>query len=179
MADRSASHLWLMRFIWLGLCLVLIVLQLLPLDTTPKGWAAPQLILALTFAWVLRRPEYVTPLMIALVFLLTDLLFQRPPGLWAALVLISSEALRARATRLRDLAFAAEWLHVAVTLVIITLGYRAALTLLLIDQAPLGLSLIQMMMTLMAYPLVVITSQFLFGVRKLAPGDVNAMRQHL
>lgn len=179
MADRTSSHLWLMRFIWLGACLVLIILHLLPLDTTPKVWAAPQLILALTFAWVLRRPDYVPPLMIACVFLLTDLLFQRPPGLWAALVLISSEALRARATRLRDLAFTAEWLHVAVTLVIITLSYRMVLTLLLIDQAPLGLSLIEMIMTLMAYPLVVITSQILFRVRKLAPGDVNAMRQRL
>ncbi len=179
MADRAISHLWLMRFIWLGLCLVLIILHLLPLDTTPKGWAAPQLILALTFAWVLRRPDYVPPLMIALVFLLTDFLFQRPPGLWAALVLISSEALRARATRLRDLAFAAEWLHVAITLVIITLIYRVVLMLLLIDQAPLGLSLIEMIMTLIAYPLVVLISQILFRVRKLAPGDVNAMRQSL
>ena len=75
MADRVALHLWLMRFIWLGLCLGLMFLHLLPLDSTPKGWAAPQLILALTFAWVLRRPEFVTPLMIALVFLLSDFLF--------------------------------------------------------------------------------------------------------
>ena len=179
MAERSASHLWLMRFIWLLLCLLLIFMHLLPLDTTPKGWAGPQLIIALTFAWVLRRPEYVPPLMIALVFLLADLLHQRPPGLWAALVLIGSEALRTRATRLRDMAFAAEWMHVAVTLVIMTLGYRLVLSVLLIDQVSLGLSLIQMLMTLIAYPLIVIISQTIFRVRKLAPGNVHAMRQHL
>lgn len=179
MADRVALHLWLMRFIWLGLCLLLIFLHLLPLDSTPKGWAAPQLILALTFAWVLRRPKFVTPLMIAMVFLLSDLLFQRPPGLWAALVLIGSEALRVRATRLRDLAFVAEWINVSIILIIITLGYRLVLTLLLIDQVPLGLSLIQMLMTLIAYPFVVITSQILFRVRKLAPGDIDAMKHRL
>ncbi|VAV88211.1 Rod shape-determining protein MreD [hydrothermal vent metagenome] len=179
MADRASSHLWLMRFIWLGLCLLLIFLHLLPLDTTPRGWAAPQLIIALTFAWVLRRPEYVPPLLIALVFLLADLLQQRPPGLWAALVLIGSEALRVRATRLRDMAFAVEWIHVAVTLVIMTLSYRLVLSLLLIDQASLGLSLTQMLMTLISYPLIVIISQTIFRVRKLAPGNIDAIRPHL
>ncbi len=179
MADRVALHLWFMRFVWLGLCLAMIFLHLLPLDSTPKGWAAPELTLALTFAWALRRPEYVPPLMIALVFLLADLLFQRPPGLWAALVLIGADALRTRAMRLRDMPFVAEWLHVAVILVVMTLGYRMVLSLLLVDQAPMGLSLIQMLMTLIAYPFVVIASQILFRVRKLVPGDIEAMGMRL
>ena len=179
MVERASWHLWLMRFIWLLLCLLLIIVHLLPLSTTPKSWAAPQLIIALTFAWILRRPEYVPPLMIALVFLLADLLHQRPPGLWAALVLIGSEALRGRAARLRDMPFAAEWAHVAVTLLTMTLGYRLVLSLLMIDQAPLGLSLIQMLMTLIFYPLIVILSQTIFRVRKLAPGNTLSMRQRL
>ncbi len=176
MAERSATYLWTMRSVYVGLCVAVIFLRLLPLDTLPRGWAGPDLILALTLAWGLRRPEFVPPLLVAAVFLLCDLLFHRPPGLWAALVLIGSQTLRARAPDLRDLTFPVEWASVATTLVAMTLGYRIILGLLMVDQAPLGLSLMEMVMTLVAYPLVVLLSQSLLGVRKVAPGELNAMR---
>lgn len=176
MAERSATYLWAMRAVYVGLCLGLVFLRLLPLDTLPRGWAGPDLILAITLAWGLRRPEFVPPLLVAAVFLLCDLLFHRPPGLWAALVLIGSQTLRARAPDLRDLTFPVEWASVATTLVAMTLGYRIILGLLMVDQAPLGLSLMEMLMTLLAYPLVVLVSHSLLGVRKLAPGELNAMR---
>ncbi len=166
---------WIMRALYVLIVMIVLFVRLLPLDTVPKVWAAPELALAVTFAWVLRRPEFVPPLLIALVFLLADLLLQRPPGLWAALVLIGSEALRARAPGLRDLTFPVEWLTVAITLAIMTLGNRIILGLMVVDQAPLGLSLIQMVMTLIAYPVVVLATRTVFGVRKRAPGDVDMM----
>lgn len=178
MAERPGAFLWTMRALYAGLCLAIIFLHLLPLDTVPRGWAGPDLVLALTFAWVLRRPEFVPPLLLALVFLLCDLLFHRPPGLWAALVLIGSQTLRARARELRDLTFSIEWLSVATTLLAMTIAYRVILATLLVDQVPLGLSLMQMAMTLAAYPLVVIVSQAVFGVRRLAPGDVDPLGGH-
>ena len=137
----------------------LIFLHLLPLETLPRGWAGPDVMLALTFAWLLRRPDYVPPLLIAAVFLLADLLFQRPPGLWAALVLLGNQALRAREPVLRDLTFAVEWLSVATTLFVMMLGYRVILALMMVDQAPLGLSLMQVIATLLVYPLVAIVSK--------------------
>jgi rod shape-determining protein MreD len=164
-----------MRILFGMLCLVLIFLHLLPLQILPRGWAGPDVMLALTFAWVLRRPDFVPPLLIAGLFLLTDLLFQRPPGLWAALVLLGSQALRAREPGLRDLTFAVEWVSVATTLVAMTLGYRFILALLMVDQAPLGLSLMQLVLTLMVYPLVALISHSAFGVRKIAPGDIDAL----
>jgi len=176
MAERNATYLWSMRALFLGLCLLLIFLRLLPLDTLPRGWAGPDLILAITLAWGLRRPEFVPPVLVAGVFLLCDLLFHRPPGLWAGLVLIGSQTLRARAPDLRDLTFPVEWLSVATTLLAMTLGYRLVLSVLMIDQAPLGLSLMEMVMTLLAYPVVVVLSQWLLGVRKVAPGELDAMR---
>ena len=166
---------WLMRSLYVLVCMLLLFIQLLPLDTVPKVWAAPELMLAVTFAWVLRRPEFAPATLIAAIFLLADLLLQRPPGLWAALVLIGGETLRARAPGLRDLTFPVEWLTVATTLVIMTLGYRVILGLTVVDQAPLGLSLIQLVMTMIAYPVVVLVTQTIFGVRKLAPGDVDTM----
>jgi rod shape-determining protein MreD len=163
-----------MRMLFGVLCLLLIFLHLLPLQLLPRGWAGPDVMLALTFAWVLRRPDFVPPLLIAGLFLLTDLLFQRPPGLWAALVLLGSQTLRAREPGLRDLTFAVEWVSVATTLVAMTLGYRIILAILMVDQAPLGLSLMQLVLTLMVYPVVALISHTAFGVRKIAPGDIDA-----
>ncbi len=173
MAENASLNMWIMRVTYLGLALMVIFLSLLPLQTLPRGWAGPDIIVAVTFAWVLRRPEFVPPWLVALVLLLADLMFHRPPGLWAALVLVGAETLRARHVGLRDLTFAVEWVSVATTLVALTLGYRVILAILMVDQAPLGLSLMQMVMTLLIYPVVVVLSQVLLGVRKLAPGDVE------
>lgn len=176
MDERGQAYLWAMRALFLALCAGVMFLRLMPLDTLPRGWAGPDLIVALVLAWSLRRPEYVPPLLIAAVMLLTDLLFQRPPGLWAALVVIGSQALKARAQDLRDLTFMMEWASVATTLVVMTLGFRIVLGITLVDQAPLGLSLMEMVATLLAYPVVVFASHFVLGVRKAAPGDLDAMR---
>jgi rod shape-determining protein MreD len=175
MGDTPQSRHWLMSALYLGLCTLLAFLSLLPLDTAPRAWAGPDLILALTCAWVVRRPDFVPVTLVALVFLLTGLLFQLPPGLWAALVLIATETLRGRSAGLRDLTFAAEWVTVAITLTGITLANQVILGVLLVDRPPLGLSLMQLVMTLVAYPLVVLASQFLMGVRKQTPGDVDAL----
>ena len=175
MVDSPQTRIWLMRLFYLGLCTLLTFFNLLPLDTHPGSWAGPDLILALSCAWVLRRPEFVPSALIALVFLLTGLLFQMPPGLWAAFVVLGTETLRARAPGLRDLTFAAEWVTVAVTLIIMTLANQVVLGVLLVQRPPLGLNLMQLFMTLAAYPLVVYVSQIAFGVRKQTPGDVDAL----
>ena len=176
MAERSATFLWSMRFLYLVLCGLVMFIHLLPLEPVTTFWAAPDLMIALTFAWVLRRPEYAPLVFITGAFLLADFLFHRPPGLWAALVLIGSQTLRAKAPDLRDLTFPMEWLSVATTLIAITIGYRIVLLILVIDAPPLPLSLIQVLTTLAAYPLVVLASQTVLRVRKIAPGEVDAMR---
>lgn len=175
MADRLIPRHWIMRLLYLALCVVLIFFLLLPLDILPPSWAGPDLMLALTFAWIVRRPEYVPAVLIALVALSMDLLLQRPPGLWAALVVVGAETLRKRVLTLRDLGFMAEWASVASTMILTTLGYRIVLALLMVDQAPLGLSLMQLISTLMIYPLVALVSQIILGVRKLTPGDVDTI----
>ncbi|MBE0454360.1 rod shape-determining protein MreD [Roseovarius autotrophicus] len=177
MAEESAFHLWLMRALFSGLAGLLVFLHLLPLDTVPPGWAGPDLFVALTFAWAVRRPDFVPPLLVAGLALMMDLLFHRPPGLWAALTLVGTEALRRRAPALRDMTFAADWAAVAGTLVAITLGYRLVLSVFLVPQPPIGLSLMQLLSTLLAYPLVALVSHLFLGVRKAAPGDLAGTRR--
>jgi len=175
MAERSEAQVWSMRALFAALCIVVVFWRLLPLDSLPRGWAGPDLILALSCAWVLRRPEYAPPLLIAAMILLADFLFQRPPGLWAALALIGTETLKSRAPGLRDMGFGPEWLTVTTVLIAMTLAERLILAILLVDQAPLGLSLTQVLGTVLAYPLVVMLSATLMGVRKIKPGDRAAM----
>jgi len=175
MAERSTLKLWLMRVFFVGLCAALMFWRLLPLNTLPDGLAGPDLMVALAFAWVLRRPEYAPPLLVALIFLVADLLFQRPPGLWAALVVMGCEALKTRAPGLRDMGFLPEWLTAAATMTAIWLLFRIVLGLLFVPQAPLGLSLMQLAFTILVYPVIVLISSALFGVRKIRPGDAESL----
>ena len=186
MAERNTTRLLGKRLVYIVLWLGLIFLHLLPLGMVRPSplsspsllesiWAGPDLHLAITFAWELRRPEYVPPLLIAGTFLMSDLLLQRPPGLWAALALLGSEALRSRARALRDLTFPMEWLNVTTTLIAIFLGYRIILGVMMVEAGPLSLTLVQAIATIAVYPVVVVLSQVLFGVRKLAPGDIDGM----
>lgn len=177
MAETLLPRSWVMRLLYLALCVALVFLHLLPLEHLPPKWAGPDLVLALTFAWAVRRPDYVPVLLVALVALGMDLLLQRPPGLWAALMVIGTQTLRNRAPALRDLTFAAEWASVASTMVVITLANRIILAVLMVDQAPLGLSLMQLLSTLIVYPAVALVSHALFGVRKRAPGDLDTAGQ--
>ena len=104
MADIAAPRNWTGRAIFLCIALAVVVVQLLPLQTLPPDWAGPDILLAITVVWVSRRPDHVPLWLVAGLFLLVDLLFQRPPGLMAALVLLLTEFLRARTDGFRSLA---------------------------------------------------------------------------
>jgi rod shape-determining protein MreD len=163
-----------MRLGFVLLAGLILFVHLLPLDTVPRVWAPPDLLLAFTFAWILRRPDYLPLLLLAGVLLLADLLLQRPPGLLAALVILGCEYLKNRFHSLSDASFAGEWAAVSIVLLAIMVMNRVVLTVLGVDLAPLGLTVIQAVLTLMVYPLVVLVTQALMGVRKPAPGDAEA-----
>lgn len=175
MDSLAPSRIWVMRLCYAGLAMVILFFHLLPLDTLPRGWAAPDLLLALTLAWALRRPDFVPPVLIAVVILLADLLLQRPPGLLAALTVAGAAFLNSRVGGHGDTGFVAEWLAVAVVLIAIALLYRIVLAVTSVDQAPLFLMASQLLLTILIYPLVAGTSQAVFGVRRLTPADAEAL----
>jgi len=133
------------------------------------------LLITFSLAWCLRRPDYAPAISIAAVMLIADLMFQRPPGLLAALVVLGSEYLRNRTAGLREASFVGEWAAVCITLAGITVVNRVVLTLLAVPQAQLGLSLIQMLASMLAYPLVVLVTQSVMRVRKPGPGDADGL----
>lgn len=175
MANTSPGRIWMMRMAFPALALVLIFFHLLPLDTLPSRWAPPDLLLALALAWSLRRPDFVPTILIGATMLVADMMFQRPPGLFAMLVVLGCEFLKSRVMPHRETAFAAEWLAVAVVICGIVVLNRSILAVLAVAQAPLGLTLMQAVLTIAAYPLVVVFSQTLLGVRKLSPAEAEVL----
>lgn len=174
MADSPTTQVWIGRAMFAALTLAIVFVQLLPLETMPRSIGFPDAMLCLVLTWAARRPDYVPALLIGAVFLLADFLFQRPPGLWTALVLILTEMLRARAAGLRAMPFPVEWATVAAGIVGITIAYRAVLAMVLVPQAPLGLTLTQMVLTILFYPVVVGLSHVVFGVSRPAAGAVDS-----
>ena len=179
MGDSPVARIWIGRAVYLAVAMAIIFLQLLPLDTAPPEWAPPDVLLAVTLAWVARRPEFLPFFVVFLVFLLTDLLFQRPPGLWAGLVLILTETVRSRSRGLRNVPLALEWGTVAVGIVAITLANRLVLAIVMTPQAPLTPTLVQMVLTIAIYPVVVVVAQVLFGLTRPAPGQVDSLGHRL
>ena len=179
MNDLSATRLWLMRAAFLLLTLVILFFQLLPLETTPRRWSSPDILLCFALAWSMRRPEYVPALALACAFLLADLLLQRPPGLWAMLALIGCENLKSRTRGLRDANFAAEWITVGLIMIAIAMAYRVVLGIVLVDLPGLALSVSELALTLLFYPAVVAVTHFFMGVRKAAPGELDALGQRV
>ncbi len=173
MSEMAQTRLWTMRMGFVLLVFVILFFHLLPLETTPRRWVGPDLLLAFACAWSLRRPEYVPMLLLAVLFLLADLLLQRPPGLWAMAALLGCEALKQRARGLRDMGFASEWLRACIVIVAIAGLYRALLIVTLVDLPSLGLTIFETAMTVFFYPVVVATTHGIMGVRKATPGDLD------
>lgn len=174
MAEPVRARVWLFRTAFVGLALGLFFLRVLPLGTEAGRWPGPDLLLCLIFAWVTRRPDYLPALLIALVVLAEDLLLMRPPGLWAALVLVASEFLRGRAALTRELSFVVEWALIAGLMVAVLLGYRLIFALAFLPQTGFGFAMVQTLASILCYPFVVGLSWLALNLRKPAMGEVDA-----
>ncbi|AEI95512.1 hypothetical protein [Roseobacter litoralis] len=174
MSEQTTTRVWGMRLTFGLIVCVILFFHLLPLETTPRQWVGPDLILAFAFAWSLRRPEYVPSIALAGLFLLADLLLFRPPGLWALFALLACESLKSRALGLRDGSFANEWLSVCIMMTTVAIAYRLALMVTFVDPPGFTLSVFELVMTMLFYPIVVGITHSVLGVQKTAPGDLDA-----
>lgn len=172
MAERSALQFWGMRLLYPLMALVILFVALLPTGLLPSRVAGPDVLTALTLAWAGRRPEHLPALSVAAVMLLADFLLQRPPGLWALLVLLAVEWLKSQDRRLRDSTFFDELLTVGLLLLTITLIYRAVLALLIVAPGALPLAAMQYAGTLAIYPFVAGALYLGLGVRRSLPRGI-------
>ena len=173
------GEIWLHRMVFLTVVLVLLLVRMLPLDTTAGHVPGPDLLICLIFAWMVRRPEYLSAPMIAAVVLVEDLLLMRPPGLWAALVLVGAEFIRARSALTRELSFGVEWLLVAGVMMGVFAANRLLLGLAFVDQPAFGMGLVQILWSVLAYPAVVAFSRYGLDLHKPATGEIDERGRRL
>ena len=170
---------WAARVSYLVLAFVLLAAPLLPLNTVPRAYGTPDILLAVTAAWSARRPDTLPALVVAGVFLLADFLFQRPPGLYVALVLMMTESLRRRSARLRKGAFVAEWTTVSAWIAAVGLANHLILAALMTPQAALRYTLVQIVLTVALYPVIAGVAHMALGLRRPAQGEVDALGHRL
>ncbi|MDS9468342.1 rod shape-determining protein MreD [Paracoccus sp. MBLB3053] len=154
------------RGLFIVLFLAILFLRLMPLNPGQVVWPGPDISLCLTLAWVLRRPDHAPVLIIALLFLIEDIMLFRPLGLWTAIVVMGSEAARSRELRWRELPFMVEWLRVAMLMAMLMLGYRIVLAVFFLPMPPLGQVILQFIATTAAYPIVVGLLRWPLGLRR-------------
>lgn len=165
---------WYGRVGFAVLTLSILFFQLVPRTTAPPEWIAPDVLLASTLVFLLRRPDYLPLLLVAGVFFFADVVLLRPPGLMTALMLIVSETLRSRASTFRKSGFGVEWLTAALAIIALTFCYRFVLAIVLSPLPPLSMSLLQMMATILIYPLVAGALVLLFRMRRPAQGEMDS-----
>lgn len=171
MIDRLTLTRWFYRLVLVAVAVMILFLRLLPLDLGAGRLPGPDLLLVLGFAWVVRRPDYVPLWLICLLFFLTDMLLLNTPGLWTLMVVIGTEFLRGREGSLREQSFLVEFGMVAGTLVLMMVGQRLLMSVFLVDQVSLGRAILYLLATIAAYPLAAAVTVYVFGIKKLQPGE--------
>ena len=156
MVEANTYRRLLLWSIYCGLSAFIGFLFLLPLNFTGPHWAAPDLILGLTYVWSLRRPHDLPIILIAIVIFIFDLLLQRPPGLMAAIVVVGCEFMRSRAPFLRDAPFIVEWFVVGVVIAISFAANRFILTLVMVPRPALSTELLHTLVTVISFPIFVV-----------------------
>ncbi|MEO0388191.1 MAG: rod shape-determining protein MreD [Pseudomonadota bacterium] len=142
-----------------------ILLPLLPLELTADARATPDLLAALTAAWVLRRPDSVPVFVIVPIFLIADFMLGRPPGLWTLLMLAATEMLRLMASGQDDRPFLIEWLNFGIMLALLLALMTLILNLSFAPHPPLGRVFELFTGTMLAYPALVFVLYALLRVR--------------
>lgn len=163
MAER-ASTVWQYRLLFVVMAGVVGFVHLLPINSGIEQLPGPDVLLLIALSWTVMRPTYVPVFLLAVVFLLADLLFMRPPGLWTALAILGCEFLRSRRVILRNAQFPMEWLLVGGVIAAMTVANALILGLFGVPQPTVGLTLMRMLFTILCYPLVMILAGRAFGL---------------
>lgn len=173
MAERLGG-LWVYRGFFVAMAAVLVFLQLLPLHPGPGQIPGPDVLLLVALSWTIFRPALLPVWLLACVFLVSDLLLMRPPGLWTALTILACEFLRVRRAPLKNSTFFMEWVLVAGVITAMFVAQTVVLSLFAVPQATFGLTVIRMIFTILAYPLVVALAGRAIGLSKSSE-DRDAM----
>lgn len=173
MVDPVTMRRFLFRLQFLGVCGLLLFYKMLPLSTEPGRIPGPDLLFVFTAAVVMRRPNFAPVLLIVLVHLVADLLFMRPPGLWAAVTLLAYEFLRARRLRDSEVPVPAEIMMVVGVFAASVVAYTLVLAIFAVPQPGIATLAIHILTTAVCYPFAIAVVHYILRVRRLKPGELD------
>ena len=165
------AKIWIFRTLYVLLALIAIAYPVLPLQFTPERWPAPELLFALTMAWVVRQPTGAPFLLIALVAILADAVLMRPMGLWALLLLMASETVRFSYRTIQERGLVMEYFAVG-GLLLVMLILQNVILWISFSQLLEATRMLQIgLLTMLCYPVMVVFLHYIVRVRK--PNTAN------
>lgn len=169
MVDSFALQVWLYR----GLACVLVGLwafvTLLPLSGPSSVLPWPDLTFCMMLAWIIRRPDLMPFPLVVTLGLIMDFLFFKTPGAWTLALLFATEVVRKSTDQEGDSGLAFEAVAVLVAMFGAFLGHRAILAVFGVQQPPLGGTLLELVFTIAAYPLVALVTVYILRIRRPDP----------
>jgi len=156
-----------------GLGVLAVLTVTMPLG--PGGaLVGPDLLYCLLVAWVIRRPARTPLWAIVALGLFADLMLSRPLGLGALGLMLVAEGFRRRAILFHGAPFPVEWAAAVAGFAVLLAGMHLALVVVFATPPGLVPSLRFLLVTALAYPLVVLGLAWCLRVR--APRAVSAYR---
>lgn len=173
MNENTDAIIWFSRALFLSLGLFATLAAMLPLGLVADSPAMPDLLIAMTFAWTIRRPESVPFLMVVGMGLFADIMLMRPIGLWAMLTLLMAEFARSQIRPLREQMFVLEWAIFAIVFLLCAAVNSLILNLTFTPGPSGDLMVNYSVATIAAYPLIVAVMHWIFRIRapKAAAGS--------
>ena len=173
MVDPAASRRLMFRGLFFVLCAGIIFINMLPLTTEPRRVPGPDLLFCITAIWIMRRPRWAPVGLIVLVHLVADLLFLRPVGLWPAISLLGYEYLRRKSIETTEIPPLVEFGMAMVLFGGLVMLNAVAHILFGIPHPSFGASALHVIVTAVAYPLVMAFSVYVTRVRRARPSDFD------
>ncbi|MBL6426948.1 MULTISPECIES: rod shape-determining protein MreD [Maritimibacter] len=173
MIDPYLARRLLYMLLFLGISALILFTRMLPLHNGAQNFPPPDLILCFAFAWTVRRPDYLPVLLVAAILLVGDMLSLAPPGIAPLLAILGLEALRSRRGLLAEQGFALEWVSVGAILTLMMLAERLILGVFFVPQVGFGMSVLNLLVTVVAYPVAVLISSLGFRIEWLKPGALD------
>ena len=168
---RISPKIWLYRGFFVLLGLLAIAYPILPLQFTPTRWPAPELLFALTMAWLVRQPESAPFLLIAPLAIMADAVLMRPMGLWAMLLLMASETVRFSYRAIQERGIVIEFSMVAALFLTMMILQNVLLWVSFSQSLEVARMLQFSVLTLLCYPVMVAFLHYIIRVRK--PDQTN------
>lgn len=157
------NALWSQRLLYLLISLLFILWLIAPQNPLSQALPTPEFLFCFTLAIILRRPEVLPVILIAIVFLFCDVLFNRPIGLWTAIVIIISEFAKTQYWRYKGSNFVTAWFFISFLSSVGIFLYMIVLNLLLVPQANFWQYLIWALITILIYPIMFCLSFLIVG----------------